>query len=90
MVASNIRARRKRYVIAEHNGSVGDGLVRWIHGAAAGANDGLAAGAIAVPNTNDDGYRHRCDSLHCDGAIETAFNNFTASWRCTAVAHHEQ
>lgn len=90
VAATRVRTRRERQLAAEHHGAFGDRLVRWLHGAAASADDRLAAGAAAVANPHDDNFGARTHPVHRDGSVAAASDCRAENRRRSAVAHHEQ
>lgn len=75
---------------AQRNGSISDGLVRRIHGTAAGAPHGMASGAAAVADPLYDRTRPGTGSVYRGFALQAAPNPLAQSGRPSAVAHHEQ
>lgn len=90
VAAADFGARRERHVAAEHYGALGDGLVRWVHSAAAGPVDWVAAGAAAVADSHDDRLWDRRVPVDCARAVQAASHHHAAGRRRAALAHHEQ
>lgn len=90
MAASHFGARRKRQFAAQHYGPIGDGLVRWLYGAAAGAINRLAASPTALANPNDDRVRTGADPVRRTGSVQAASGDCTENGRRAIVAYYEQ